>query len=136
MRGLIVTVGLLDVFLTVLHYEDLGFLSNRLYRWMWEVLRRATAILPDGMRASARSLGGPLMVSATLIVWVGLEIAGFALLFFAGMDGENFALASQLEPDFLGAIYYSVVTVATLGYGDIMPISPYLCSCCSGTVPE
>lgn len=123
--GLLIVVGLLDLFLTVLHPEDLGFISNRLYRWMWAVIRRTTALLPKGMRSLGRSLGGPLMILATPLMWIGLEIAGFTLLFFVGMDGENFAFAPKLEPDFLAAVYYSVVTVATLGYGDITPVVPF-----------
>lgn len=65
------------------------------------------------------------MILTILVMWIGLEIAGFTLLFFVGMDGENFAFAPKLESDFLVAVYYSIVTVATLGYGDITPVVPF-----------
>lgn len=122
--GVLIVLGLVDVFLTVLYYDDMGFLSNRLYRWSWETTRRGTALLPKGMCSMGRSLGGPLMVLATPLMWVGLELVGFALLFFVGLGEGNFVFGPQLEPDWLLAIYYSVVTVATLGYGDITPIVP------------
>ncbi len=118
---LLILVGLLDMFFTVLLYEDFGFLSMRLYRLVWKTVRWATAPLPKNFRTFGLSLGAPLMVPATVAMWVGIEILGFALVYYAAMDGEPFAFEPQLEPGFWNAVYLSGVTLATLGYGDITP---------------
>lgn len=124
--GLLIVVGLLDMFLTVLVYEDFGYLSIKLYRLIWKIVRWATAPLPKNLRTFGLSLGAPLMVPATIFLWVGIEILGFALIYYAAMGQDNFAFEPQLEPGFLNAVYVSGVTLATLGYGDITPSSnPY-----------
>jgi hypothetical protein len=120
----LVVVGLLDVFFTVLHYDDLGFLSKRLHKGIWEVLRRITAPMPPNLRNFGLSLGGPSMIPATILLWVGLAMVGFALIYYAGMGEENFAFDYEVDQSFGRMLYLSGVTVATLGYGDITPISP------------
>jgi Ion channel len=120
----LIALGLLDVLLTVLHYDDLGFLSNRLHRGVWTVVRWVTRPLPRKSRNFGLSLGAPLMIPVTILFWAGIEILGFASVYYAGMGEENFAFDNDVEPDFGAALYLSGVTLATLGYGDITPISP------------
>lgn len=120
----LVVVGLLDVFFTVLHYDDFGFLSKRLHRGIWGALRRLTAPMPRNLRNFVLSLGGPLMIPATILLWLGLVTVGFALIYYAGKGGENFAFDYDVDQSFGRMLYLSGVTVATLGYGDITPISP------------
>ena len=120
----LVMVALLDVFFTVLHYDDFGFLSNRLHRGIWGALRRLTAPMPRNLRNFVLSLGGPLMIPATILLWIGLVTVGFALIYYAGMGEENFAFDYDVDQSFGRMLYLSGVTVATLGYGDITPISP------------
>ena len=120
----LVVVALLDVFFTVLHYDDFGFLSNRLHRGIWGALRRLTAPMPRNLRNFVLSLGGPLMIPATILLWIGLVTVGFALIYYAGMGEENFAFDYDVDQSFGRMLYLSGVTVATLGYGDITPISP------------
>ncbi len=120
---LLLVVGLLDLFFAVLHYEGYGFLSSRLNRGIWRATRWAANLLPQNLRAFGLALGAPLMVPATLSLWVGLEILGFALLYYVGMNRENFAFQPGLEPGFREALYLSGVSLATLGYGDLTPSS-------------
>jgi hypothetical protein len=40
---LLILIGLLDVFFTVLHYDGFGFLSSRLYRRLFDVVCFLTA---------------------------------------------------------------------------------------------
>lgn len=64
------------------------------------------------------------MIPGTIFLWAGLEILGFALIHYVGMGGAHFAFEHEVEPDIGPAVYLSGVTLATLGYGDITPISP------------
>lgn len=119
----LVVAGFVDVVMTVLYYDEAGLLSNRLYRITWRMLRRATAWLPDRPRSLALSLGIPAMILGTLLLWLGLIILGFALLYMVGMGHGAFDLRPGLEPSFGRALYLSGVSMSTLGYGDVTPIS-------------
>jgi hypothetical protein len=124
---LIVIVGLLDVFFTVLHYDGFGFLSSRLYNILFDLVRLVTRPLPRKYRALGLSTAAPLMVPVTITVWIFLVSLGYALVYYAGMDGRTFSFStSDLRPSFMEAMYFSGVTIATLGLGDVTPLSgPY-----------
>ncbi|MDQ4105661.1 MAG: potassium channel family protein [Actinomycetota bacterium] len=119
---MIVIIGLLDVFLTVLNYDGFGFLSSRLYRITWTMTRRVTRLLPKRMRTGGRALGAPLMIPATLGLWMALQILGFALIYYANMP--SFSFTGGTEPTILNAVYFSGVSITNLGFGDITPSIP------------
>lgn len=119
---ILVVVGLLDVFFTVLNYDGFGFLSSRLYRLMWNLVRVTTTPFPSWVRDFARSTGGPLMIPATLLLWMGLEILGFGLIYYANIT-QDFSFTTGTPQTFWQAVYLSGVTMTTLGFGDITPVS-------------
>jgi hypothetical protein len=121
--ALLILVGFLDVFFTVLHYDGFGFLSSRLYDSLFKVMRSLTRPLPRRYRALGLSMAAPLMVPVTITVWVLLVSLGYALVYYAGMDGDAlFSLPGKsLEPSPMEALYLSGVAVSTLGFGDITP---------------
>jgi hypothetical protein len=122
---LLILVGLLDVFFSVLHYDGFGFLSSRLYNRLFEAVRFVTRQLPRKYRALGLSMAAPLMVPVTITVWIFLVSLGYALVYYAGMDGRTFSFSNLgLQPSFMEAIYFSGVTIATLGLGDVTPLSP------------
>ncbi len=114
-------VGLVDVFFTVLLYEAFGFISSRVHRGVWHLVRGATHGLSEGVRGFIRSMAAPAMVPITLLVWLGSQLAGFALIFRPGLDDGSFALADEVEPSLGVAFYMSGMTLSTLGYGDVTP---------------
>lgn len=116
-------VGASDIFFTVLHYDNIGFLSCRLYGGLFRAIRWLTAPLPRRFRAFGLSLGAPLMIPATVSLWIFLATLGFAFIYHAGMNRATFAFASGLEPSFQSALYISGVCISTLGLGDIAPRS-------------
>ena len=120
---LLVLVGLLDVFFTVLHYDGFGFLSSRLYNGLFDAVCLATRPLPRTYRAVGPSMA-PLMVPATITVWIFLISSGYALVYYAGMDGRSLSFSSSgLEPSLMEAFYFSGVTIGTLGLGDVTPLN-------------
>lgn len=114
-----VVIGLLDVFFTVLNYDGFSFLSSRLYRLTWAVVRRVTAPLPQGARDFGRFLCAPAMIPLTILFWMVLVILGFAMIYYAGLD--QFSFSPGLAPDFAVAVYLSGVVTTTLGFGDVTP---------------
>jgi hypothetical protein len=122
--ALLIVLGLVDVFLTVLHYDGSSLFGPRVNRGTWWAVRTATAPLPRRWRSYLRCLGAPLMIPVSLAVWLSLEVVGFALLYLPGLQAGQFHLVEGNEPGFGLALYTSVVTLSTLGYGDVTPTAP------------
>lgn len=119
---LLILVGLLDVFSTVLHYDGFGFLSGRLYEWVFWMVRLVTRPLPRRYRALGLSMAAPIMVPVTITVWISLVAFGYALIYLFGMRAGDFSLSvTRLEPSFIEAVYFSGTAISTLGLGDITP---------------
>lgn len=116
-----ILAGVTDVFFTVLHYDGFGFLSSRLYRSLYGLVRRATRPMPRKYRALGISMAAPAMVPVTIIVWILLVSFGYALIYYAGMSNETFVFGSGLKPTLGSAIYLSGTSVSTLGFGDVTP---------------
>ncbi|WP_114577367.1 potassium channel family protein [Saliphagus sp. LR7] len=91
-----------------------GPLSARLTTWTWYGLRRASD--DRGLLGVA----GPLVLSLTLAMWIGLLWLGWTLLFAGGSPA---LLSTQTgEPaSWTGRIYYVAYTMFTNGNGDYTP---------------
>jgi hypothetical protein len=63
---LVAALGLTDIFLSVLHYENPGLLARPTYRAVWAFARAVTAALPGRPRALIRSMVAPGMIVMTL----------------------------------------------------------------------
>ncbi|SFE80784.1 potassium channel family protein [Blastococcus tunisiensis] len=122
--GAVVTVlTLRDIFRTLWYPSGQGWLSSRVMRLVWRLGRR-------GRRAGASGvLTGPLALAGVILTWLLLLVFGGALLYAPHMP-EGFALSSSLDRGerggLLDAVYVSIVTVATLGFGDVLPTAPWL----------
>ncbi|ARS89462.1 potassium channel family protein [Natrarchaeobaculum aegyptiacum] len=114
--ALVLALVVLDVLWTTLWVDGgSGPLSSRLTTGIWQGLRIAS-----GDRSRALSLAGPLILAATLVVWIGLLWLGWTLLFAGGQP----ALVSTHtgEPaDWTGRLYYVAYTMFTNGNGDYTP---------------
>lgn len=117
----LVLLGLIDVFFTVLDYDGAGFITARLSRILWALVRTFAISLPGKARGSVLSLGGPLMIPLTLGFWILVEIFGFALLYYVGISESDFTFSQNLKPTFGNSLYLSAETLITLGFGDITP---------------
>ncbi|HEX2955978.1 MAG TPA: potassium channel family protein [Chitinispirillaceae bacterium] len=125
LSGILFTlIGLFDIFMTILYYEGSSRLSNWLQRSVWLFIRRSGLFLSHKLRYALYSFAAPLLISITLISWISIEIFGFGLIYMAGMvDGnDNFRGGADLHP-LLRGMYLSSVTLPTLGFGDIIPIT-------------
>lgn len=119
---LVVLVALRDIFHTLWHPEGFG----RIGRWVFQLVWRATKHV---MPRRTRQLAGPMGILGTVASWTGLVVIGWMLVYLPHMP-EGFYFGSALAPerssDPIAALYLSLVTVATLGFGDIIPADPVL----------
>ena len=119
--GLIGLVGR-DAFDALFHAEGRGMFSRQITRAVWQVFRRA------GTRHVRLSLAGPVAFVTVLATWAGLLVLGWALVFWPHMPG-SFRFDPDVEAagsDFVHALNVSLVTLTTLGFGDITPTSEAL----------
>lgn len=121
--AVMVLVALRDIVHTIWHPSGRSGPSRRLMEGMWRLTRR-------GRRH--RWLGhfsGPLAMGMVALTWLVLLQVGFALVYWPHLP-EAFVYGSGLRPEeragFTDAMYLSAVTLATLGFGDIVPAETWL----------
>lgn len=112
----LVLLVLREVFHTIFHPSGRGQLSVLVFRSVW------TASGKLGGRV--RALSGPLSMVLVIALWGAGLVVGWALIYWPALP-DSFIFASPLRPDaqdgFVDALYFSGVTQATLGFGDITP---------------
>ena len=111
-----------DAFDALFHAEGRGVFSRQITRAVWQTFRHV------GARRERLSLAGPVAFVAVIATWAGLLVLGWALVFWPHMPGD-FRFDAGLDargPDFVNALNVSLVTLTTLGFGDITPTSQAL----------
>lgn len=120
--GVLVLLTLRDMFHTLWHPSGQGRLADLVIRAVWRSTRGKAGSRPRGV-------SGPLAVVAVIVAWASLLTTGFALVYLPHMP-DDFLLASGIDvserSNTLDAFYLSLVTLATLGYGDIVPSADWL----------
>jgi hypothetical protein len=117
----IVLVALVDLFVTVFNYDGYSFLANRLHGVLWRGLRGVTRPLPTHTRHAVLSLGSASMLPATYVLWLGLEVLGFAMIFLPGLQSGAFA-RHQVGTGMGDAFYLSAGGISSLTFGDVVPL--------------
>ncbi|MFC8277971.1 potassium channel family protein [Streptomyces sp. NPDC057271] len=112
-----------DLFHTLWHPTRHGGLSRLVMRSMWWLSTH------PGARWRPAGLAGPMGMVTVLAVWALTVAVGWGLIYWPLMP-EDFSYATGLTPAQhagpLDALYVSLVTLATLGLGDIAPASGWL----------
>jgi len=115
----LVVFTLRDVVHELFQPSGSGTLSRLVSRGLWRLFRAAAQRRPRLL-----PLAGPTIVASVLTVWALLLIIGWALMYWHGLP-EEFRFSNALEPaernQFLTSIYISIVTLSTLGFGEITP---------------
>ena len=118
---LLIVIGLNEVFHTVLHPTGRGRFTDLAAGTTWRLSSRL------GRRI--RSLAGPLAIVAVVTFWAALQIVGWALVYLPFVP-SGFAYPPDVPigtyPRFVEALYFSAVSMSTLGLGDVYPVEPWL----------
>jgi len=124
MAGWLITAGgavvvlavLLDIFHTLANPGRQGLLSRLVHTAAWRVSRRS-------------AWSGPVAMLTVIGIWGLGAVLGWALVYWPHIrDGFSFPSGSSAphDPAFLDALYVSLVTISTLGFGDVFPASDWL----------
>lgn len=114
--GAMVAAVLVDIFHTLASPGRQGRLSRLVHTTIWRLSRRS-------------AWSGPLAMLAVIGVWGVAAVVGWALVYWPHMpDGFTFPAGSSAasDPAFLDALYVSMVTISTLGFGDVFPDTGWL----------
>ena len=119
--GALIVVGLSDMFHSLLHPRGRGRLSHAVLKGVWAMSGST------GHRFG--SAAGPAGMVVVIIVWVMLQVVGWALIYLPQVPVGFFygpGVDSSRYPDLMQALYISAVTLATLGFGDVVPTQPVI----------
>lgn len=119
----LVMAALRDLFHTLWHPTRHGGLSRLVMTALWRLARH--------LRVRGRVVGlvGPLAMVTVVGMWAVTIIVGWAIVYWPHMPGAfTFTPGSKAaqQPALLDSLYLSLVTVATLGLGDIVPAEGWL----------
>ena len=118
----VLVVGLLDVFLTVLNYDESGFLATRLCVLQWRCFRRVTRRLSRRWRPFALRQVTGLQIMLSVMTWLGCVIIGFGFIYYGLMYGTNFQYDGRgFGAGMFASIYLSAAQLATVGTSQITP---------------
>ena len=121
--SLTVLLSLRDIFHTLWHPSGFGTICRRTFAVTW----LATRLVNRAGRST--ELAGPLGILLTVVVWTAMIVVGWALVYLPHMPG-GFYFGSALRPaessDLVASFYLSLVAVATLGFGDVVPATGWL----------
>jgi hypothetical protein len=119
----VVLATLRDVFHTLWHPSGHGGLGRKVLAAIWRVGR------PGHGHRGVRALAGPLAMTLVVMAWVTLIVLGWTLIYWPQLD-DGFFISESLKQTtrggLLDALYLSMVTLATLGFGDIVPTAEWL----------
>ena len=116
--GLILLM-LADVFYTLLYPHGSGPVGRMIMRGFWRLSRRSSG------RAS--TVAAPLAMAAVIAAWASLAAIGWALLYLPHLpQGFIYGSGVPQQGDFAEALYISLVTLSTVGFGEIVAEHPLL----------
>ena len=112
----LIGLALLDAFAALFSHVRRGTLNHTLVRAMWSTCHRLPGT--GGLR-----LAGPLSILIVLASWVVMLTIGWALVYWPWMPAHFLHTAALDAPSssLHDSLYFSLVTLATLGYGDFLP---------------
>lgn len=120
--GVIAGLGLLDLFLSSLDYDESGLVSRYIERLLWRALRPIIRRLPKSWRGTGRGQVLGLEIVIALLVWVGMVIVGFGFVYYGLMHSHNFKFSgSHTGPSMDYAMYFSVAQLSTVGAVGMTP---------------
>lgn len=116
-----------DVYATILHARARsGPIGETLNRLFWRIARAFAFRLSRPRRHKLLNIVGPLLLPALIVVYIIVVLTGFALIYYPRMTAHFVIQPEAATYDWSEALYFSGITLTTVGYGDIAPHSPVM----------
>lgn len=116
-----------DIYATILHARARsGPISETLNRVVWSGTRAVAFRLSRQRRHRLLNSIGPLLLPSLIVAVVVLLVIGFGLIYYPHIQKDFRADVALTTSPFQAALYFSAITLTTLGYGDIVPLTPFL----------
>ena len=109
-----------DVFDALFHPEGRSTLGRGLMRGVWRLLGRR------GRGSRSFVLAGPLGLILVFATWAALLVTGWMLVFLPHVPEGFHRAGSTAGGDVVEALNVSLVTLTTLGFGDVTPNAAWL----------
>jgi hypothetical protein len=116
-----------DVYATILDASGrAGPLSGLVNRGVWSVARTLASRFSNNRRHRLLNLVGPMLMPGLIVLYLVLLITGFALIYMPRMPAEFTLDPPGESAHWIESLYFSGVTLTTLGYGDITPRTTFV----------
>ncbi|HEY0406910.1 MAG TPA: potassium channel family protein [Pyrinomonadaceae bacterium] len=113
-----------DVYATILHARARsGPIGERLNRVFWRLARTLAFRLSRARRHKVLNIVGPLLLPSLIIVYIITLLVGFAFIYYPRMPSHFVVQPTAIAHPWIEAFYFSGITLTTLGYGDIAPLT-------------
>ncbi len=117
----LIAVGLHDVFHTLLHPTGQGRVGRFIIDLVWR--------MSQALGAKALSLAGPVALVGVMLFWATLQTVGWALVYYPHVP-DGFVYVDGLNEaeygNFAESLYFSLATLTTVGYGDVIVSDPWV----------
>lgn len=126
----LVLIGLttFDVFVTVLHPQAESPFSSRLQTGVWRSVSLIARGLPGRAKHRFMGLAVPLMIVGLVATWIVMLLLAYGCIYAAWINMPG-AFRGPTDIHDLGwpdALYFSGITLGTIGYGDVQPVNAFL----------
>jgi len=113
-----------DIYATILRAtKHPGLFSEFLNRGLWGIATNITLKLNRRLRHRLLSAIGPLLMPLLIGFFIIILLTGFALIYLPRLE-TGFKIDNESHGNIiLQAFYFSGITLFTIGYGDILPIT-------------
>ena len=124
--ALLIFITIRDILLTLMTPTGRGAISRWFMATAWKTMR------PIIRRwRPYRELAGPVTFLGVIAIWTTMIVVGWALIYLPFLPDEflvDFGLDLERNStgNFLAALYFSMVVLTTLGFGDIVPTGEWL----------
>lgn len=124
--GLILVLVVTDLFVTIFAYDEFSFIAWKVQRLLWSASVGVGRRLRGDVRHRFLSISSTMLLPATLVLWLSMEVVGFALVIFPGFFNGSFKVAYGAGRGIGSAFYLSAGDLTSLTFGDFVPVaSPY-----------
>lgn len=125
---LLITLVIFEVYMTVLRaHRRPGPISKKINRWVWWTASAVAYRLNQRTRHLILNSIGPLLLPLLTGVLLLFLLVGYALVYYPRLP-QDFNISSQVEitEGFRESLYFSGVTLLTIGYGDVTPRTGFM----------